>query len=344
MIRKKKWSTQEQGEFLQKLGQLTSKGYPLVRAIELMLHRYKHDRKATIQKMMDQLKDGYEVHTVLSNSRFPKDVLAIIEFSRSYGSLSSAFLNSGRLLLKKSHFQKRFAAVMRYPLLLLFLTFWIGFVFVRFIFPQFQTLYSSLQLQMPLMTRITLTLLLHLPYFLFALLVLAASLAGYAAYWRKKGTATEMLSLWLKFPVFKNLIPLYVTHYFCLQTGELLKNGFSLTDALSKLEENGYTAFFSEEAGRLRYTLTEGVAFYNAVEDLPYYTEELSTLIKHSQDCGTLGEDMSAYGEWLFEVLEEKSTAIIQKIQPALFTIIGITVLFLFTAMFYPVLKIMEAI
>jgi competence protein ComGB len=157
-------------------------------------------------------------------------------------------------------------------------------------------------------------------------------------------TATAKVMLLLKIPILKKLLPLYTTHYFCLQIGELLKNGFSLSDALIRMEGSGYMHFYSEEAGRLRYALTEGISLHHAVEGLDYFTEELPLLIKHSQDCGTLGEDLSAYGEWLFETLEEKCTRMIQKIQPILFAAIGATVLFLFAAMFYPVLKIMEAI
>ncbi|MFC0188283.1 competence type IV pilus assembly protein ComGB [Fictibacillus aquaticus] len=344
MTGKRSWSRQEQGEFLLKLGQLTSTGYPLIRAIELIQHRYKDKQKRSILRMMEQLKDGYAVHIVLSNSKFPQDVLAIIEFSNSNGNLSAALLNSGNLMLKKSHFQKRFASVMRYPLLLLFLTFWIAFIFVKFIFPQFQTLYASLQLQMPFMTRMALSFLLYLPYvFIFtaaaAVIVTAASL-----YFKKKMTATEKIMILLKIPILKKLLPLYTTHYFCLQIGELLKNGFSLADALFRMEGSGYMHFYSEEAGRLRWALTEGIPLYQAVEGLGYFTEEMPLLIKHSQDCGTLGDDLAAYGEWLFEALEERCTCIIQKIQPLLFAAIGAAVLFLFAAMFYPVLKIMEAI
>ncbi|WNB93556.1 competence type IV pilus assembly protein ComGB [Bacillus sp. NEB1478] len=340
----KQWKRASQGEFLYKLGQLLNQGYSLNKSIEVLRPQLRNKEKRYLDLALDRLDEGHLLIEFFSKLNLPNEVLSSIAINSENGNIVESLMENGTYMKKKAEWLERLNKTLRYPLFLLFLTVWIGFLFYQFLFPQFSLLFASLEIKTPIFTSIMIYLLMLTPKILLSLLVILIICGVGAIIVKSRLKPSSKMTLLTSIPIVKKYIKLLNTHFLCVNFGSMLKSGLSVTDSLIVMENQMQIEFFKDESVRIQKGLINGKSLPDLLRDTPFYVQELAEIVHFGQVHGNLGSDLLQYGEWLFNALEDKILNAMQKIQPILFGLIGGFVLLLFASMLLPMFNLIEAL
>ncbi|MBU8905749.1 competence type IV pilus assembly protein ComGB [Desertibacillus haloalkaliphilus] len=344
LMRRDKWPHKQKAEFLKRLGLYMKQGYSVSAGIEMLSYYETREVKEKLDNLLKNLREGSTIHEALIELRFPKDILGYLYFSEKYGDLAEGLSEAGLILQKREAIKAKLQKVFRYPLLLLWMLIVISIVMLNYLFPHFQSLFASMDMEYPLITVLFLQMIDLLPLFLLLLFIfILISLIVYFTHFRRY-TPQKKLGLLLKVPILNDFLSLSLTYYFTFQLSGLLKGGMSIFDALTVFEEQDHLPFFQIEASELKRDLQSGEEFSDALSTRHYFRKELPLVIKHGQLQGNLVLDLASYSELLLSTMESKVKKYFMFIQPVLFLLIGSVVLFMFLSIMIPMFQLMGSL
>ncbi|WP_096201241.1 competence type IV pilus assembly protein ComGB [Bacillus sp. FJAT-45350] len=343
-MRKDKWKSSAKALFLKRLGVLLEQGYTITSGIELLSFQEKKVVKEQLFFILDELKEGIAVHKALETINIPKDIAAFLYFSERNSDLARGMKRAGDIYLKRETIKEKLLKLLRYPLFLLWIVIAISIVMVQYLFPHFQSLFHTVDNELPLITLFVLGFIEHIPILVIIIIVtLFVILVLYMKYFRELSPHKKM-SIFLKIPVVNQFVTLFITYYFSLQLSGLLKGGMSIYDSLSVFEEQDNLLFYKNEAEEVKLLLHQGENLSDVMSKRGYYQKELALVIQHGQDKGQLDLELFHYSELLYSAIEEKLNKLLIIIQPSLFLIIGILVLSMFLSVLLPVFELINSL
>ncbi|HET7628467.1 MAG TPA: competence type IV pilus assembly protein ComGB [Bacillales bacterium] len=342
-LKRRRWTYHGKAEFLQRLGKLLEQGYTLSEGITFLTYHQPEHVRSILAEVAQQLKQGESFHEVLEDNGFPKDVLGYLFFSEQYGDLAFALKESGTLMIRRCETKKRFFRLVRYPLFLLWMVGLLIVFMMQFLFPQFDSIYGSLDVELPWLTRSFLSFIHTLPTLLiFACLLACFLLLYYWTHFRKLHPHAQLTFLG-RVPLLKQWIPLVVSQYFCVQLGHLLKGGLSIYEALSVFENQHHLLFFQQEATNMKASLRDGQELKDVLRKNRFYVPELSQIIAFGQRNGDLPRELFAYGRLLMTLIETRMARAMGVLQPLLFAGVGIVVLVMYVSILLPIFHLLDA-
>lgn len=342
-MKPKRWKTHKKAEFLGRLGNLLDQGYTLPAGIEFLKYHQKQEVQEILEYLTEKLREGEPFHEILEDVGFPGDVLGYLYFSEKHGDLAFALVESGKMMERREGFKARFQKLIRYPLFLLWLVVVLVVFMMRFLFPQFRSLYNSLELDFPWFTGVFLAMISYAPvFFIGCLVLLVVGMLYYLTRFRHLHPRAQ-LSILMRFPFLHSFLQVIITQYFSIQLSCLMKGGLSIYESLTIFEGQDHLAFFQQEATRMKLALRSGERFDDVLRQNPFYANELSEVVAHGQTNGNLGEELFHYSNLLLEMIENRATRIFAMVQPALFAGIGVVVLVMFVSILLPIFHLIDA-
>lgn len=341
---KDKWKKKDKAAFLEKCGELLTNGYTLDQALHLLTWEQPQFIKENVEWMIEELKKGSSFHDLLAPLHFPADVTAFVYFSEQSGTLNQGLEDAGRHYARRLAVLHELKKMSMYPLLLIWILFMIGFVMLQYLFPQFEQLFTSLHVELPLFTNAVFIGVRYAPYLLIPPMFAGIMLVLWWTVYFRRISPTKKVEHLMRIPLLSSYIRLFLTQYFSFQMSSLLKGGLSIHNACLVFEKQDHFLFFQEQGCALKDRLREGQPLADALEALNVFQEEMKFVISHGQASGKLGNHLSFYSERLLHLLEEKVKKAVMIFQPVLFSTVGFIVLSLFLAVFLPMFELMNAI
>ncbi|GAK12762.1 type II secretion system F family protein [Geomicrobium sp. JCM 19039] len=252
---KRKWPQAKKAKFFLNLGRLLRRGYTLNHGAKLLSYNGGDIAKARTDEWLVSLEEGKPWQEAIKALQVPSDIEAYLHFSERYGMIANGFYFAGRMLHEREQVKTIIRSVLRYPILLLWVIMLLFFVMTFFVFPQFESLFSTMNIDYPLITTFTFALFQSIPYIL--LVFVFIFLLGFVAYqlWFKSKTAIEKFHYFSRVPFVSTLLRIYVTYSISLQFGHLLRGGLVAHDVLRVFISHEKRSLFSEEGKRLNSCL-----------------------------------------------------------------------------------------
>lgn len=344
-MKERKWKGRERANILIQLSVLLKNGYSLAAAIELLaLSITNAERKQSLQNMIADLRNGKSVHLAFEHLLLPQDIIAYLYFSEQYGDLTNGLKLAGMFYLKREMMKEKMYKLLRYPTFLLWLVTILGFIMVHNLFPQFEQMYASISIDLPLLTIIFFQFIEMSPYILIGFAIIFFFLFLY--YWAtiRNYSPHRKVNIILKIPYISTIMRMLITYFFALQLGGLLSGGLKVSQALTIFSNQEQLQFFKEEAKILMLALQQGESLENAISVRKHFLPELTKVIRHGQQQSQLDKELLMYSDIIYEQLEEKAKRLMMIVQPALFLLIGTIVLFMFTSILLPMMELINSI
>lgn len=143
--------------FAQRLSLLLDSNISLMDALQMMKNIEKSKyRKKLYSIIIIDCEHGVSLFKSLVSSQVLLEslLLTLINNGESSGSLSSSLLQAYEYLYKKNELKKKFISIMLYPVFILCATIGMALFLVLYIFPKILPLLGSLNIRLPLITRI----------------------------------------------------------------------------------------------------------------------------------------------------------------------------------------------
>jgi competence protein ComGB len=344
MMKRHKWSVNEQANFLRRTGELLARGYPIALAIESIALQLPSKRKEELHGCLEELKKGFPFHESLNNLGFHKDLVGFVYFAEQHGSFADALLEGSELALLKDKDLHKLINLLQYPMLLMVIT---GFLFIfveNTLLPRFTTLFSSLGLEANFFTNVIYAFDHYFPIAISALFILILMAAVYYFLVFRKLSVLKQRSQLVRIPFAGRILKLLFTHYFSIQLSFLLSGGLSVSEALLLFEQNHRQPFYSQLAYTIKSKLITGEQLEMILASLSFFEKEFPMIVKHGQENGKLEQELLFFSKHCVTnmevIIEKRLTAI----QPILYLFIGFLVVSMYLAILLPMFHLLDGI
>ncbi|WP_026689282.1 type II secretion system F family protein [Alteribacter aurantiacus] len=326
----------EKGEWLKELSTLIDGGYPIKEALVILEKYYDGKVKVMIQSITGSLRQGEYLSDTLVEYGFSREITSHLLMMEKYGDFSKGLTMAAELCKTKHNLREHMKRLLQYPMMMLFALIVLVSVVLRSVLPQFESFFTQMDQDLPLMTTILFRVLqmIDIP----SLLILGACFA-IGLWFFKKWTIQKRLDFLLTIPILSYYVRALLTFFLVSQIYPLLNSGMSLHQCLLMIKQDSQLTFYQNEAERMRFIIQGGERFSTAVNTSGVYEKQLVTVIALGEAKGRIGEELERYSHFLFSRICFKFEKSIKRLQPMLYLVIGLFVLLLFLSLMLPVFQ-----
>lgn len=328
--------------FCNQLAMMLSAGISLERSLRIIA---KQNRSANLQifcnKILDELKKGSPLSMSLEIVRqIPNKLKRQIEIGELIGDLPLILKQYTATQERIIFWRRKLYRALTYPFFLSVVSIITLVIIIFLVIPRFLDLYKTVNLSLPFITRIVLTLTEKFKIILVLSLSISCIiiLLGIFVRRNRKG-ALKIEALCLRLPFLGKILELWNLISIISELSSLYQAGIGLVEAFSLIQNSIKSLVWSNEIQGILTGLKNGSSLGETLEkgrfpDLAIYliisgieSGQLSTMLKRVEDHYT-------------EVLDEQISARLKLIEPIIISFFGLFLGFLMIALYLPIFRI----
>lgn len=295
-----------------------------------------------LQQVATQVSNGKSLHKSLAAYPHEFDGLyrSLIKIGEESGSLGKNLEFLAEKLKKDYSFKKKVQSASLYPLIILTATGVIGLGISYFVLPKLTDLFESLDVTLPLSTRILLFIANTMKqYGIF----IVAGVVALVVMFNTLIRAPSIKPLWQRFLLHLPYIGAFIQNIesasLCRNLGVMLKSGLSLTNSLATQNEATDNAVFKAYADRLKKGLDKGQSIAAQLESgrFPFIPSIVAKMIEVGEKTGKLGETCTYLGDFFESEVDNATKNLSTVLEPILLILISLVVAFVAMAIITPI-------
>ena len=331
--------------FNQELAALLKAGLPLPQALELMLERLKDPQfRDVLTQVRDRIKTGVELSDAFAafGDVFPPLYASTLKAGERTGELEQVIRRFVRYLQLVISARKRVVSALVYPLVLVGLSIALVFVMAVVVIPRFTIFYESLDIELPLLTRVTVAVSLFLRSNLWWLLVLLAAGGWMLRGWGRTERGRLALDrLRLRLPFLGPVLHRFAISEFCRSLATLLGGGMPLVPSLEIAVGAVGNAWVRRLVRPTVQQVREGRALHQALETSSAFSDLAIDMVKVGEATGALDEMLGNVADFTDEEVETRMQRILSLIEPLMLVFMGIIVSLLLVSVYMPLFSVL---
>lgn len=326
------FSLSDQIFFSQRLSLLLSFGVSMVQALEMMRNIEKSpQRKFVYGTLIKSVEEGVTLSRSIKNIKLKiNDLLfVLIQNGETSGHLPETLMQAYEYLQKKDDIKKKIISSLIYPSFIVGATICMTLFLILYIFPKIIPLLQSLNIKLPLMTRIVQWLYLSMiSYGLLVSIVMILMIFSLIFIIRKNKKIRFKLHFYiLKFPIVGKYVKVYTMSTICNIAEMLLSSGKGLPDVIVFARDSSRNEVYIKAFGEIYVENMRGVSLSNSLEKkaifFPPILLDMVSIGEKSENLGTmLGHCSKIFEQEIDNVLKRFSSLI----EPVLMIFMGLVV------------------
>lgn len=345
-----RFGVKEQTLFVKRLSFLIKAGVPIVESLDLIRKQTRGRQKA---KMFEAIAHDVSCGQYLSTSlakfshHFGEFTINLIRIGENAGVLSENLMYLADELAKKHALQRKVRGSLVYPLFITATTFGVTGLLTVFIFPKIMPIFASLEITLPLTTRILLWTSIFLQSWGIHLIVgLFLCTAGFLIARRKirwLHYATDRILLFL--PIAGDIARSYNVSNFCRTLGLLLHSGVHVTESLLITASVTKNLVYREVYERVAREVVKGDTISNnlAVGTI-LFPDMLSHMIAIGEKTGSLTDTLGYLADLYETEVDDKTKNLSNTIEPLLLVTMGLVVGLIAVSVITPIYEITKTL
>lgn len=276
------------------------------------------------------------IGSLKSGREFSESVRPLIEtqayhqllIAEKHGQLSdilNELANFDRLRLKQL---KKIKAMLVYPLFLCLILGTLILMIRVYVLPQIQDLMPTANHQQPVTYWQQLIRLSPIPILI--------GIIGSTVHWSRQDAITQAQMI-VKIPGVGKLFRKYIAYYLASNLATLLKNGLSVKEIYATLSEFKEGSLIHLLGERLHATLLSGGSLRKSVDRHNFIPNEIIKFMSSGNTIPEMANSMTAYSRLMFDEMILTTDKLIGFIQPAMFVVIGVTIISTYFQLLIPI-------
>jgi len=334
--------------FTRQLSTMLSSGLTLLRSLEILKNQVGNRALGeVINSIIKDIEEGADFSTAISRHPqvFSPIYIALIEASEESGLLDKAFIRLADTLEKQQKLKSALKSALIYPAIVVIMMIIVVFIMMIFVIPQISSLYKSLNVSLPLPTLILIGLSnFFVSFWLIPLIFLAVVFFAYNRWHKTVEGRLTIDSLFLKIPIFGNLIKRTILAEISRTLGVLLGSGTLVVEALSKVSDIAGNIHYKNAIDDVTKRVEKGVSIGDAMSLHYLFPQNLVELVKIGEQTGKLDETLVKGSEYFENEVEQTVKTLSTALEPIILIILGIGVAFLVISILTPIYQITSSI
>lgn len=336
---------EESQYFVENLAMLLASGMDIIEALEAIKAEVKSTQLINIiDELIENINSGFSLWESLEKTKLlPPHIISLVKIGEESGRLHESLAVVVVQQTKSQSFKSKIRAAMMYPVFVMGVAMTVGIGIAWFILPKLSTVFSQLNLKLPLVTRLLMGLggfLAKYGSIVVPIFIIAMSAFFYILFVYRK---TKFIGQAILFtiPGIKNLIREVELARFGYIMGTLLEAGLPVLEAINSLKESGTLRAYGKIYVLLKEGVEEGKSFEECFHSNPhikkYIPTTIQSLIAVGERSGRLGKiflNISASYESKTELTTKNLSVILE---PLLLVIVWLGVVAVAMAVILPI-------
>ncbi len=345
-----RFSIKDQVLFAKRLSFLVNAGVPILESLYILQEQTKgKGHKRVLERIIRDVANGSTLSTSLARHKyiFGDFAVNLIRVGESSGILGKNLNYLADELKKKSDLRRKAIGSLIYPIFITIATLLLTALLTVFIFPKILPIFSSMNVTLPLSTKILIFISKFLQDHGLALAGVIVVLAiVYATLHRKVAPFRFFMDrVMLRMPIMGNMMQQYNMANFSRTLGLLLKSGVPVMQSVAVVGDATRNMVYRRECYALAKRIEQG-------EQLSKYLKErgskfpsiLAHMVAVGEKTGKLSDTLLYLSEYYETEVDERTKNLSHTIEPVLMIFLGVMVGFVAVSVISPIYQITQSL
>lgn len=337
-------------ELTRQLSTLVNAGLPIVKSLNIIETQLPKGRlKNVIMDVADNVQSGSTLSESLSRYPrvFDKLFINMVKAGELGGALDVVLDRLAEFKEKSMRLKRRVISAIIYPAVILSLAVLILLGLMIFIVPQFEKMFVEVKAELPILTKMLLTIarfvgsgsflvVAPVAVIIFVLVFMAIKASDKGRY--------ALDSMVLRLPIFGPIIRKTAVARFTRTLATMSSSGVSILESLTVIKDATGNAVVGKAIGHVYEAIKEGETIAKPMRASKVFDEIVVNMINVGEETGELDKMLVKVAESYEEEVDTAVGSLVSIIEPLLILFMGVIVLFIVVSLFLPLVSIMNAV
>lgn len=334
--------------FTRQFSTMINAGLPLVQALDILAQQTENKVLADVtRQVVYDVESGQTLADALRKhpKAFGDLYVNMVAAGEAGGILDTILLRLAQFLEKNDAIVRKVKGAMIYPGVIISVAVIAISVLLIFVIPTFQNMFASVNLELPLPTRIVIGASNLLKNYWWAIAGLAGfSVFSVSRYYKTAPGRLQIDRLLLKTPVLGDVIRKAAVSRFTRTLGTLISSGVSILDGLEITARTAGNMVIHNAVMESRSSIAGGETIAGPLQKSKVFPPMVISMIAVGEQTGGLDEMLSKIADFYDEEVDAAVTALLSLMEPIMIVVLGVIVGGMVVAMYLPIFDMVNAI
>jgi type IV pilus assembly protein PilC len=334
--------------FTRQFATMINAGLPLVQSLTILAQQTENKALAEITRAVvydvesgNTLADAFSKHPRAFTDLYVNMVAA----GEAGGILDTILLRLATFLEKSDALMRKVKGALVYPGVIMTVAGIAIAVLLIFVIPVFQSMFSSVNMELPLPTRIVIMLSdLLIGYWWAILLAIGAVIFAIRRYYGTLSGRRNIDSVLLKSPVLGDLLRKSAVSRFTRTLGTLISSGVSILEGLEITAKTAGNMVIHDAVMASRQSIAGGETIAAPLEKSKVFPPMVISMIAVGEQTGGLDEMLTKIADFYDEEVDVAVGALLSLMEPMMIVVLGVVVGGMVVAMYLPIFDMMNTV
>ncbi len=341
-------STRDVVVFTRQFATMVNSGLPLVQALDILAQQTENKTLAEVTKqVVYDVESGHTLADALDKHRnaFTALYVNMVAAGEAGGILDTIMLRLATFLEKNDAIVRKVKGAMVYPSVIFAVAIIAVLVLLIFVIPTFQQMFASVNLDLPLPTRIVIGIsdLLQGFWWLIAGVAVAGGLI-LRRYYATEGGRLVIDRTLLNFPVLGDLLRKSSVSRFTRTLGTLLASGVSILDGLEITARTAGNRVIHDAVMESRGSIAGGETIAGPLERSGVFPPMVTSMIAVGEATGGLDDMLAKIADFYDDEVDAAVSTLLSLMEPIMIVFLGVIVGGMIVAMYLPIFDMINAV
>jgi type IV pilus assembly protein PilC len=305
----------------------------------------------TLKVILKQITKDVEGGSTLAEAlkKHPKvfdDLFVNLVAAGEVGGILDTILQRLATFIEKSEdLKSKIKGAMTYPIVVVAIAIIVIAVILIFVIPVFQEMFASFGSALPLPTQIVVNMSDFMKSnFIWIFLAIVAMIFAYKQYRNSKGGRKTTDTLFLKLPIFGDLLKKTAVARFTRTLGTMLSSGVPILDSLEIVAKTAGNIVIEEIIYDVRSSIAEGQTIAEPLSENDVFPGMVTQMISVGEATGALDTMLNKVADFYDKEVDTAVDALTSMLEPLLMLFLGGAIGGLVVAMYLPIFSMAGAV
>ena len=334
--------------FTRQFATMINAGLPLVQALDILSKQSENKSlKEVTRQVVYDVESGHTVADALGKhpKAFSELYVNMVAAGEAGGILDTILSRLAIFMEKNDALIRKVKGAMIYPGVIISVAVIAIVVLLVFVIPTFEQMFASVNLALPLPTRIVIGMSQFLQGYWWA--VLASAIGGsfmFKRYYATPGGKLNIDRMMLKLPVLGDVIRKSAVSRFTRTLGTLISSGVSILDGLEITAKTAGNRVIHDAIMQSRSSIAGGDTIAAPLAKSEVFPPMVISMIAVGEQTGGLDEMLSKIADFYDEEVDAAVSALLSLLEPMMIVFLGVVVGGMVVAMYLPIFDMINAV
>jgi len=334
--------------FTRQFATMINAGLPLVQALDILAQQTENKTLASVtRQVVYDVESGQTLADALRKhpKAFSDLYVNMVAAGEAGGILDTILQRLAQFLEKNDAIIRKVKGAMVYPAVIMSVAVIAIAVLLIFVIPTFQNMFASVNLDLPLPTRIVIGMSNVLKSYWWAIIgVIGISVFALTRYYKTAAGHLQIDALMLRFPVLGDLLRKSAVSRFTRTLGTLISSGVSILDGLEITARTAGNMVIHNAVMESRQSIAGGDTISAPLQRSKVFPPMVISMIAVGEQTGGLDEMLSKIADFYDEEVDAAVGTLLSLMEPIMIVVLGVIVGGMVVAMYLPIFDMVNAV